>query len=160
MMLLWAFARAIEDVMNPLRYLVFYLARGVAATLAQIAVNPDSTIPGRGASAAIALWGTPKGCLINAHQRFADMVSPYCAWPMTIRAGWRHTAARWRGRNFLTFASTGNPLPIDQTLPQVISVRNVRPFIFTIFTRAPPLHSNPAEEQQWLPFEFSVYRRA
>ena len=54
MVFLWAFGPEIEDVMNPLRYSVFYLAGGVVAMLAQIAVSPGSTVPSLGASGAIA----------------------------------------------------------------------------------------------------------
>jgi membrane associated rhomboid family serine protease len=54
MIFLWAFSPEIEDAMGRLRYLVFYLAGGVAAMLAQILANPDSTIPNLGASGAIA----------------------------------------------------------------------------------------------------------
>src|SRR5215468_3753584 len=54
MVFLWAFGPEIEDVMNPLRYLVFYLAGGVAAMAAQVALNPASTVPNLGASGAIA----------------------------------------------------------------------------------------------------------
>ena len=54
MVFLWAFGPEIEDVMNPLRYLVFYLAGGIAAMAAQVAVSPHSTVPNLGASGAIA----------------------------------------------------------------------------------------------------------
>ena len=54
MVFLWAFGPEIEDAMNPLRYLVFYLVGGVVAMLAQIAASPSSTIPNLGASGAIA----------------------------------------------------------------------------------------------------------
>ena len=54
MVFLWAFGPEIEDSMNPLRYLAFYLVGGVVATLGQVAVSPDSTIPTLGASGAIA----------------------------------------------------------------------------------------------------------
>ena len=54
MVFLWAFAPEIEDAMNPLRFLLFYLAGGVVAMLAQIAVSPSSTVPNLGASGAIA----------------------------------------------------------------------------------------------------------
>src|SRR5487761_1889699 len=40
--------------MNPLTYLIFYLAGGLVAMLAQIAVSPTSTVPNLGASGAIA----------------------------------------------------------------------------------------------------------
>jgi membrane associated rhomboid family serine protease len=54
MIFLWAFSPEIEDAMGRLRYLIFYLAGGVAAMLAQILANPNSTIPNLGASGAIA----------------------------------------------------------------------------------------------------------
>jgi len=54
MVFLWAFGPEIEDVMNPLRYLAFYLAGGVVAMMAQIATSPGSTVPSLGASGAIA----------------------------------------------------------------------------------------------------------
>jgi membrane associated rhomboid family serine protease len=54
MVFLWAFGPEIEDVMNPVRYLVFYLLGGIAAMLAQVAVSPHSAVPNLGASGAIA----------------------------------------------------------------------------------------------------------
>ena len=54
MVFLWAFGPEIEDSMNPLRYLVFYLLGGMAAMLAQVVVTPGSTVPNLGASGAIA----------------------------------------------------------------------------------------------------------
>jgi rhomboid family protein len=54
MLFLWAFGPEIEDAMNPLRYLAFYLLGGVIATLAQVAASPGSTVPNLGASGAIA----------------------------------------------------------------------------------------------------------
>jgi len=54
MVFLWAFGPEIEDAMNPLRYLAFYLLGGVVAMLAQIVAIPQSTVPTLGASGAIA----------------------------------------------------------------------------------------------------------
>jgi membrane associated rhomboid family serine protease len=54
MVFLWAFGPEIEDAMNPMRYLAFYLIGGVVAMCAQIAASPTSTIPNLGASGAIA----------------------------------------------------------------------------------------------------------
>ena len=54
MVFLWAFGSEIEDAMNPLRYLAFYLLGGLAAMLAQIVATPHSTVPTLGASGAIA----------------------------------------------------------------------------------------------------------
>jgi membrane associated rhomboid family serine protease len=54
MVFLWAFGPEIEDSMGRLRYLVFYLAGGLVAMLAQVAVSLSSTVPNLGASGAIA----------------------------------------------------------------------------------------------------------
>ncbi|MBV8631800.1 MAG: rhomboid family intramembrane serine protease [Silvibacterium sp.] len=54
MIFLWAFGPEIEDRMNPLRFLIFYLGGGMAALLAQIAFDPGSKVPNLGASGAIA----------------------------------------------------------------------------------------------------------
>lgn len=54
MIFLWAFGPEIEDALNPLRYVVFYLLGGLMATLAQVIASPHSTVPNLGASGAIA----------------------------------------------------------------------------------------------------------
>jgi membrane associated rhomboid family serine protease len=54
MLFFWVFGPEIEDVMGPIRYLTFYLLGGLAATAAQILIDPTSTIPNLGASGAIA----------------------------------------------------------------------------------------------------------
>ncbi|MGH9279965.1 MAG: rhomboid family intramembrane serine protease [Acidimicrobiales bacterium] len=54
MLFLWVFGNNIEDRMGPVGYLIFYLAAGVVATMAHIAVDPTSTVPLVGASGAIA----------------------------------------------------------------------------------------------------------
>src|SRR5262245_9020763 len=54
MVFLWAFGPEIEDSMGPRRYLAFYLLGGLAATAAQVAAGPGSTVPNLGASGAIA----------------------------------------------------------------------------------------------------------
>ncbi len=53
MMFLWVFGDNIEDRLGHVKYLVFYLLAGVAATLSQWAINPDSQVPLVGASGAI-----------------------------------------------------------------------------------------------------------
>ncbi len=53
MWFLWLFGNNIEDSMSRPRFLVFYLACGVAAALAQVYAEPDSIIPMVGASGAI-----------------------------------------------------------------------------------------------------------
>ncbi len=54
MVFFWAFGPEIEDAMGPFKYLAFYLLSGLAASLAQIALAPSSTVPNLGASGAIA----------------------------------------------------------------------------------------------------------
>jgi len=54
MIYLWAFGPEIEDAMGRISYTAFYLAGGLAATLAQVVMNPASSIPNLGASGAIA----------------------------------------------------------------------------------------------------------
>jgi rhomboid family protein len=54
MLYLWIFGDNVEDRLGHGRYLFLYLAGGVAATLAQVAISPDSRVPMLGASGAIA----------------------------------------------------------------------------------------------------------
>jgi membrane associated rhomboid family serine protease len=54
MLYLWVFGDNVEDYLGHLPYLVFYLVCGVAATLAQVAIDVNSRIPSVGASGAIA----------------------------------------------------------------------------------------------------------
>jgi len=54
MLFFWVFGAEIEDVMGSLTFLAFYLLGGVAASLAQVMVDPQATIPNLGASGAIA----------------------------------------------------------------------------------------------------------
>ena len=54
MLFLWVFGNNIEERLGPIGYAVFYLAAGVAATLAHIATQASSTVPVVGASGAIA----------------------------------------------------------------------------------------------------------
>jgi membrane associated rhomboid family serine protease len=53
MWFLWVFGDNVEDVMGPVRFLVFYLLSGLAAAGAQILSDPSSTVPMVGASGAI-----------------------------------------------------------------------------------------------------------
>jgi membrane associated rhomboid family serine protease len=51
---LWLFGPAVEDRLGRGRYLAFYLACGLCASVAHAIFNPTSTIPALGASGAIA----------------------------------------------------------------------------------------------------------
>jgi membrane associated rhomboid family serine protease len=54
MLYLWIFGDNVEEVLGHVRYVLVYLACGLAASLAHIALAPDSLIPTLGASGAIA----------------------------------------------------------------------------------------------------------
>ena len=53
MLFLWIFGDNVEDALGHARYALFYLACGIAAALAQIAANPQASVPMLGASGAI-----------------------------------------------------------------------------------------------------------
>jgi membrane associated rhomboid family serine protease len=54
MIYLWVFGDNVEDSFGHVGYLLFYLVCGLLAALAQVAIDPSSTIPSVGASGAIA----------------------------------------------------------------------------------------------------------
>ncbi len=54
MLYLWIFGDNVEDSFGHVKYLIFYLAAGIAATFAQYAAMPQSNVPNVGASGAIA----------------------------------------------------------------------------------------------------------
>lgn len=53
MLFLWIFGDNVEDAMGHSRFIVFYLVCGLAAALAQAALDPSSEVPMVGASGAI-----------------------------------------------------------------------------------------------------------
>ena len=54
MLYLWIFGDNVEDRFGHLKFLIFYLICGLAATFAQLAFSPGSSVPNLGASGAIA----------------------------------------------------------------------------------------------------------
>jgi membrane associated rhomboid family serine protease len=54
MLFLWIFGNNIEDSMGRLKFILFYLLGGVAATLVQFATDTNAVVPNLGASGAIA----------------------------------------------------------------------------------------------------------
>jgi len=54
MLYLWIFADNVEDRLGHARFLLLYLASGIAAAITQILVSPHSSVPMVGASGAIA----------------------------------------------------------------------------------------------------------
>jgi len=94
---LWLFGNNVEDAMGRVRFTAFYLISGVAAALAQVAVNPASGIPMVGASGAIS--GVMGGYLVlYPHVRVFCLVPPFFitialpAWTMLLY---------WLGLQFL-----------------------------------------------------------
>ncbi|MDD2921458.1 MAG: rhomboid family intramembrane serine protease [Anaerolineales bacterium] len=53
MLFLWVFGRRVEDACGSARFLLFYLLAGTSAGLITALIQPDSPIPGIGASGAI-----------------------------------------------------------------------------------------------------------
>ncbi len=53
MLYLWIFGNNIEDLLGPVKFLVFYLVCGLIASLTHIVIQPGSTIPTVGASGAV-----------------------------------------------------------------------------------------------------------
>ena len=71
MWFLWVFGPAVEDKLGSFKFLLFYLACGLAASLAHILTQPFSSVPVVGASGAIAgvlgaflVW-QPKGWILS-----------------------------------------------------------------------------------------------
>lgn len=54
MLYLWIFGDNVEDYFGKIKFTLFYLVCGIAATFAQMAFNMESSIPNLGASGAIA----------------------------------------------------------------------------------------------------------
>jgi membrane associated rhomboid family serine protease len=54
MLYLWIFGDNVENRFGHAKFLIFYFLCGIAATVAQVAVDPNSNIPNLGASGAIA----------------------------------------------------------------------------------------------------------
>jgi len=54
MLYLWLFGDNVEDRLGEIVYLILYFVSGFVASIAQVLINPDSTIPMVGASGAIA----------------------------------------------------------------------------------------------------------
>lgn len=83
MLYLWIFGDNIEDRMGKARYIIFYLLGGLAASAAQIIIDPNSPVPNVGASGAIAgvLGGYlilyPKARILTLVLRFMTQVPAY-----------------------------------------------------------------------------------
>jgi rhomboid family protein len=83
---LWIFGPNLEDVMGRIPYTIFYLLCGLAASAAQIAIDPTSTLPNLGASGAIA--GVLGGFILEFPHDEIRMLG----WSIK-RRGWGHLQA-------------------------------------------------------------------
>ena len=53
MLFLWIFGNNVEDRLGEIKFILLYLASGVAGSLLQVAIDPSSQVPNLGASGAI-----------------------------------------------------------------------------------------------------------
>ncbi|MFZ5895854.1 MAG: rhomboid family intramembrane serine protease [Myxococcota bacterium] len=91
MLYLWIFGDNVEDAMGHLRYILFYLMCGVLAALAQVAMDPISTIPMVGASGAIA--GALGGYLVLYPRAPVTLLNPVL--PLWLFLGLFITVPAW-----------------------------------------------------------------
>ncbi|MFN0119564.1 MAG: rhomboid family intramembrane serine protease [Blastocatellia bacterium] len=75
MLYLWIFGDNVEDRMGHVRFVIFYLLCGLLATVAQIAIGPESRIQNLGASGAIA--GVLGGYLILFPHKNIRVIVPF-----------------------------------------------------------------------------------
>ena len=85
MLFLWVFGDNVEDAMGHVKYLVFYIACGVAGALAHAFMLPTSALPLIGASGAVA--GVIAAYLI-LHPRVLVWVLVFRIIPLKISAAW------------------------------------------------------------------------
>ena len=81
MIFLWPFGRGVEQTMGKARYLGFYLSGGLVAFIAQVAIDPASTVPTLGASGAIA---AVMGAFLVEHPRDRIRTLLLLGWFVTI----------------------------------------------------------------------------
>jgi membrane associated rhomboid family serine protease len=85
MIFLWVFGDNVEDAVGHFRYLAFYLLCGIAATAAQVWIDPDSQVPTLGASGAIA---GVLGAYLVLYPRatIAALIMPFFFWTAYVPA--------------------------------------------------------------------------
>jgi membrane associated rhomboid family serine protease len=89
MLFLWIFGNNVEDRLGRVRFLVFYLVGGLAATGLELAFSPNSAVPSLGASGAIA---AVLGSYLVMFPRARVLTLLFFILPITLRAefvlGW------------------------------------------------------------------------
>jgi len=85
MIFLWVFGDNVEDAVGHVHYLAFYLLCGIAATAAQVWVDPNSQVPMLGASGAIA---GVLGAYLVLYPRatIAALIMPFFFWTAYVPA--------------------------------------------------------------------------
>jgi membrane associated rhomboid family serine protease len=84
---LWIYGDNVEDILGPWQFLLFYLACGVVAGLAQVMATPDLRVPTIGASGAIA--GVMGAYLVKfRHSKILTLVFVLLVFTIEIPAAW------------------------------------------------------------------------
>ncbi len=85
MLFLWVFGDNVEDALGHVKYLIFYLACGIAGALAHVMMTGEPSAPLIGASAAIA---GVVGAYLVLHPNVSVWVLVMRFFPLKIRALW------------------------------------------------------------------------
>jgi membrane associated rhomboid family serine protease len=105
MLFLWIFGNNIEDRMGVIRYVLFYLLAGLAATATFVALDPHGTVPMIGASGAIAgVMGAYLVLFPNVRIRSLIFLG-FFVFFRDLQAKW--LLLFWFGLQFLTSPSSG-----------------------------------------------------
>lgn len=104
MWFLWIFGDNVEDELGHVRYLLFYLACGLMASLAHYVANPFSTIPSVGASGAIS--GVMGAYLVRFPWARVTTLIPFIIFFTTVEIPAALMLVYWFAVQFLSGAST------------------------------------------------------
>lgn len=143
MLFLWVFADNVEDAMGHVRFVLFYLACGVAAGLAFACASPASTLPLIGASGAIS--GT-LAAYVMLHPRVKVWVLAFGRIPLRLRSMWLIGAwfvfqlgsALWGGEDVVAWWAHLGGFAIGAILTPLLKRREVRLFASPIGEAAVP----------------------
>jgi membrane associated rhomboid family serine protease len=123
MLYLWIFGNNIEDSMGHLRFIIFYLAAGLAAGITHLVVNPASTVPTVGASGAVSgVLGAY--LLLFPHARVKTLVTLGFFWTIVYLPAWVLLFV-WIGLQFLSQALD----PMDPTAGGVAYAAHIGGFV-------------------------------
>ncbi len=104
LLFLWVFGNNVEDRKGPWRFLALYLAAGLAAEVAHVAIDPSSTLPALGASGAIAgVMGAYVVWYPRARVKVLVPLVPFMLF-RKVAAGW--VLGLWLAYQFLLIGGT------------------------------------------------------